>query len=578
MEVIDDEGNLFGVVNVVDALVVLGVLAVVAAGVAFINPFANPDEATRYATIELEDRSTAVAEQVSQGDVMSPSGTSRNLTVTDVYRSPGPGQNVSVTVRVRINGTLVDTQQQIGTVFQYAGTTLTPGIQFTLSTNEYQATGLITNLSDTTPTLTTDQTQVRFETTVSTETADAIEPGDTYRTAGTSVATIESVHVAPGNNQDTSRVIVGATLQTINEPDAVFAGQPVTLGRSLTFQNGAYQLTGQITSIGNATIQTTTTDVQFASTVSTATAEAIEPGDTYRTAGTSVATIESVHVAPGNNQDTSRVIVGATLQTINEPDAVFAGQPVTLGRSLTFQNGVYQLTGQITSIGSTTIQTERTSVVAETTVTENTAEAITPGDTYRLANSEIATIESVTTYPTQTTNQKRVILGLTLDTTLRNGNQQFGSTGVTVGNTIPFRTSAYQFSASIQAEGTTTPPGTTDTRTIVVQLETVPPELAANLEAGLREQRRGMTTAYVRNVRVEPAVISLTSESGDIYRRQHPINKDVYLTVDVTARETDTGLRFHGRALQENRGIVLDFRTITINGQVIDITPATTAN
>lgn len=36
MELIDDESNLFGVVNVVDTLVVLLVLAVVAAGTAFV--------------------------------------------------------------------------------------------------------------------------------------------------------------------------------------------------------------------------------------------------------------------------------------------------------------------------------------------------------------------------------------------------------------------------------------------------------------------------------------------------------------------------------------------------------------
>ena len=38
MEIIDDEGNLFGVVNIVDALVVLEILAVVIAGIAFTNP------------------------------------------------------------------------------------------------------------------------------------------------------------------------------------------------------------------------------------------------------------------------------------------------------------------------------------------------------------------------------------------------------------------------------------------------------------------------------------------------------------------------------------------------------------
>ncbi|MFC7231557.1 DUF4330 family protein [Saliphagus sp. GCM10025308] len=71
MELIDDEGKLFGRVNVVDALVVLILLAVVVAGIAVVGVLSGDAEPeTRYATIDLGPQSEHVAEQISEGDVM----------------------------------------------------------------------------------------------------------------------------------------------------------------------------------------------------------------------------------------------------------------------------------------------------------------------------------------------------------------------------------------------------------------------------------------------------------------------------------------------------------------------------
>lgn len=473
MEVIDEEGYLFGVVNVVDALVVLAVLAVVIAGFALVNPFSDggvEEEATRYATIEVAHQPGYVAERISAGDVMSPRGTQKNLTVTDVYRTPGQGDNASVTMRVRVAGALVEREEQPGTRFEYAGAEFSAGNRFTVTTGEYAVTGRVTDVSENTETLSTTETKVQFAGNVSAGTADAISAGDTYQLAGSTVATIDSVHVAPGPNQNTQRVVVGATLQTLSQTDVTFADQPVTLGRMLHFKNGAYEFNGRIATIGNATVTPSTTEV-----------------------------------------------------------------------------------------------------VTETTVPTTVANSITTGDTYELAGSPVATIDSVTIYPTTNPTKKRVVLGLQLETTTRNGDLRFGSSPVAVGQTIPFRTDSYQFSSSIQTTDTTSPPGIQTTRTVVVQLESISPEFAENLEQGLIERRRGTTTASVRSARVEPAIIALTSESGNIYKRQHPVNKDAYLTVELAVRETSNGLTFHGRPLQAGNSVVLDFQSITINGEVIEV-------
>jgi len=60
--IIDDEGRLFGAVNIIDALVVLFVVAVIVAGVALVfggDPEPEPDIDSTYATLDLGTQSDA---------------------------------------------------------------------------------------------------------------------------------------------------------------------------------------------------------------------------------------------------------------------------------------------------------------------------------------------------------------------------------------------------------------------------------------------------------------------------------------------------------------------------------------
>ena len=61
--IIDDEGKLFGLINVVDALVVLVVLAIVVAGIALIAVPGSED--TRYATVDMGTQPDHVAGQIT---------------------------------------------------------------------------------------------------------------------------------------------------------------------------------------------------------------------------------------------------------------------------------------------------------------------------------------------------------------------------------------------------------------------------------------------------------------------------------------------------------------------------------
>ena len=85
MPVLDDEGRLFGAVNVVDALVVLFVLAVVVAGVALVtgaddDSAAEPEPETRTVVVQTGDQPEYVVDAIEAGPV----GTANVVSVDEV--------------------------------------------------------------------------------------------------------------------------------------------------------------------------------------------------------------------------------------------------------------------------------------------------------------------------------------------------------------------------------------------------------------------------------------------------------------------------------------------------------------
>jgi len=152
MELIDDEGNLFGAINVIDALAILLVVAVGAAGIAVVAA-PNTDDTgsdnseldTRYASINLGNHSSYVANRITAGDTMERDG--HNLTVTDVYATPVDATTKTVTIRAELNGELAE-ETPNAPQFMFAGTRLRVGDSLTIETEEYTAQGPIQRLDE----------------------------------------------------------------------------------------------------------------------------------------------------------------------------------------------------------------------------------------------------------------------------------------------------------------------------------------------------------------------------------------------------------------------------------------------
>ena len=140
MEILDEKGRLFGVVNVIDALAVLLVLAVVAAGAALVlgsEPEPEPEFASTHATLDLGTQPDYIVAQLNEGDTYSPGGTD-NLTITDVRLEPRTNGQTAAVVRVEL-----ETELTADDTFLYNDGPPRLGRTLQIVTDEYQVEGTL---------------------------------------------------------------------------------------------------------------------------------------------------------------------------------------------------------------------------------------------------------------------------------------------------------------------------------------------------------------------------------------------------------------------------------------------------
>ncbi|WP_459191159.1 DUF4330 family protein [Halosimplex sp. J119] len=462
MAIIDEDGRLFGTINVVDALAVLLVLAVAAAGIALVAGGSGEEE-TRHVTLDLGPQQEYVLEQLDPGDTASLESEPGNMTITDTHFTPGE-DNPQAYARVEVDGTLTD-------------------------------------------------------------------DGFTY------------------------------------------GGETLRLGRTLRFETDEYVVNGTIQSVGNGTdLPTQERTVILHGTAPNGVADDVETGTETRIADQTVASVSESAVYDANRSGQRTLFLAVDLQTYgNGSSAEFAGTRVESGQELVLPLAGYQFTGAIERTGGNLTQsTER--VLVTNTVDDNVAQRIETGDEYRVAGESIATVESVSVYGTNDADRKRVYVGLSVQALTIDDRPQFGANRtLREGTWLPFRTDGYEFGAQITRLETASEPGEATERTVELELQNVPPERANSLSAGMTETNAGQTIARVTNVDIEPAVVVLESESGEIYEREHPVNKDVTLTTQLQIRELDNGVRFKGQRIQEGNTVVLDLGTTTIQAEVVDL-------
>ncbi|WP_135824574.1 DUF4330 family protein [Halorussus ruber] len=154
MDIIDDKGRLFGTVNIIDALAVLLVLAVAAAGAAFVlGPKEKATDRTKTTvTFEATGVQPYVADAIPEGTIDSDriaavenkSVRPTEVVVTDqngTFHERKHPQKKTVTLRVALNTTSADGESQ------FDGEPLEVGQQLTLDFGPVTVKGAVTKTS-----------------------------------------------------------------------------------------------------------------------------------------------------------------------------------------------------------------------------------------------------------------------------------------------------------------------------------------------------------------------------------------------------------------------------------------------
>lgn len=461
---IDDEGNLLGLVNVVDALVLLLVLAVLVAGVGLVlgvGGNGNPETDTTFVTLDLGTQPDYIVAALNEGDTYSP-GSASNLTITDIYLAP---------------------------------------------------------------------------------------------------------------QSDQTRVVARARLEGPTSDDTLdYANAPARLGRVLEINTDAYNVTGQISDVGNeSSLDTSTTRVVLRQTVSAGNASAVTPGDEITVGGRTTATVEDVAVYPTSNTNRRVLLLEATVSSYTQQGTRrFGGTAIRPGQQLTLPAAEYTINGRIERIGDG-LDTSATTVLLEDTVSADDASAISAGDRVSVAGYTAATVEDVAVYPTTNPDLRRVLVEASVSSYTQQGTRRFGRTPLRTGQQVTLPTDEYTIDGRIERVDTTLQSRPLTNRTVRLEMTRVSEETATAIRAGQSEQAGSVPTAYVTDVTREPSPIITTAQDGSVVVSDHPTLWDVTLTTELRVREGPNGIQFRGERIQYGSTVVLDLGPITLRTEVTNI-------
>ncbi|ELY90797.1 DUF4330 family protein [Natrialba taiwanensis] len=280
MPLIDDDGSLLGVINVIDALVVGLLLVVVAAGVGLVvtgNSGGEPataaepngDPETRYVTLELGSQPDYVADRLDENETAAIAGSDDNVSLTDVFVT-APAADGSQTVRVRaaVDGVAGGDTHDLDR-FRVGGDPLRLGDSLRLDLGWHATNGTVTDLSTEGETLaiepTTTVVDVELDN-VDPNVADELGVNMSETARGETIATIESVEREPatviiesddGNIYErehprNERVTLTVELQTTaheRETGTRFRGDRLEAGTTIALDLDTTTVSGTVTDI-----------------------------------------------------------------------------------------------------------------------------------------------------------------------------------------------------------------------------------------------------------------------------------------------------------------------------------------
>lgn len=247
MRVVDDDGRLFGLVNVVDAMVALLLLAVVVGGAALVvgddrntgepsQPSDPSDPPMRFATVSYTAPLESDAARLQHGETMTAEGD--NYDVIDVHRTITPGGDAHITARLAYSGE-----------FSAGGNRLYGGDGTDFTTDAYRISGHVRSVNGTDAQLSTETTNVVMEVNTTAYLASTIEPGTNATVGGETVGTITAVENVGEEGEYVLHMGVElGTRQT--EVGQEYGGKLLRVGTTVTLVTDEAIVSGDVVRVG----------------------------------------------------------------------------------------------------------------------------------------------------------------------------------------------------------------------------------------------------------------------------------------------------------------------------------------
>lgn len=542
MVVVDENGNLFGVINVVDALVVaLLVAGVVGAGVVLLDSPGPNSLATTHATLDLGEQPESVVTDLERGDTYTTGR--QNLTVTDVYVTPSGPDAWRVLVRVEVTGTQTDE------TVRFDGTTVSPGSELSIVTSDYTVAGVVTATGDASR-LDAQTTTVEIRGGVSASEAKRQVSNRTLTVGDHVVARVRNVTHHPFTDPRERRLYYTVELETLRTNGRLsYGGQRLREGTNLRLDQFNPVIDGRLLRVGGGS------DVQQ-KTVVVEQVVPIEAVSEYRVGrGITIAGQRSLKIVdrtlqPVSNPSQVRVYLTLSLQTVAEDGQYrYAAQPTRIDTRLQALDGDFVIDGRIRSVGGSPTVADRT-VVLETRLPADRAAAVSAGDAMTFGNASVATVDDAAVYATGTPDERVAYVETTLTALRRSGEFRFGDTPVREGASIDVDTDEYSFRGRIVGVGG----GLNRTTTDVLVTDTVSTDTISDIEVGDTVPAGGEAVATVQNV--------------SVYGTASPDRKRVALGLELETVGYGEVPRYGNTTLREGETLALRFGQSRIDGEI----------
>lgn len=245
MDIIDEKGRVFGVINLVDFLVVLFILAIAIAGVTAVldeqNPPSKPEQ-THYATLSFSAPLESNVTQIETGEPILPTPAGTPITATDIYRAFERDGDVHFVVRGSYDGRLTRTRDRL-----YGGDTIPVVV------GKYRVEAAVLSINQTNASIETRTVPLVLAFNASAPVKRSLNAGQKIRADNQTVATIRSIDIRQSSQEGPSFIGVELRARGVNGIP-MYAGHPLRLNTSVTLVTDKARVTGRVWELGTTEI------------------------------------------------------------------------------------------------------------------------------------------------------------------------------------------------------------------------------------------------------------------------------------------------------------------------------------